>query len=44
MSKYKPSPQGCHYKFVKYVRDPRTGIIRFAKDYGKKAFRLIVKN
>lgn len=44
MVKYQPAPIGYHYVFVKYVKNPKTGVIRFAKDYGKKAFRLIIKN
>lgn len=37
------APEGYYYIFVKYVRDPRTGKIRYASAYGKNAFRLKIK-
>lgn len=42
--KTKHVPKGYHYIFVKYVRNPKTGKIYFASAYGKKAFRILVKN
>lgn len=40
---YKEAPDGYHYIFVKCVRDRRTGKIRYASAYGKKAFKILVK-
>lgn len=40
---YKEAPEGYQYMFVKYVHDHKTGKIRYASAYGKKAFRILVK-
>lgn len=44
MSNYAPAPEGYHYIFVTYVKDTKTGEVRYAKNYGKRAFRILVKN
>lgn len=44
MSKYNPAPEGYHYVFVTHITDPKTGKTRYARDYGKKAFRILVKD
>lgn len=33
-----------HYIFRKYVRNPKTGEIIYASSYGKKAFKIWVKD
>lgn len=33
-----------HYIFRKYIRNPKTGKIIYASDYGKKAFKIWVKD
>lgn len=39
----KGSEQG-HYIFRKYIRNPKTGKIIYASSYGKKAFKIWVKD
>jgi hypothetical protein len=39
----RPAPAGFEWIFTTRVRDPRTGKIRYAWSYGKKAFRILVR-
>jgi hypothetical protein len=39
----KEKEQG-HYIFRKYIRNPKTGEIIYASAYGKKAFKIWVKD
>lgn len=40
--KYPPAPEGYEYRFVAKVTDPKTGAVRYAKQYGKRAFCILV--
>lgn len=43
MSKHvKPAPPGFKWIFRPYKRDPKTGDVMYARDYGLKAWPLLV--
>ncbi len=39
---YPAAPPGYQYVFVASVKDPKTGVVRYARNYGKRAFRILV--
>ena len=41
--RYPPPPPGYEVQFVTRVTDPKTGQVRYAAEYGVKAFPILVK-
>lgn len=41
--KFEPAPEEYHYIFFKYITTPK-GVTLYAEHYGKKAFRILVKD
>ncbi|CAK7193408.1 hypothetical protein COMNV_01623 [Commensalibacter sp. Nvir] len=42
--KHNLPPIDKHYVYTTHVTDPKTGKIRYAKAYGIRAFRILVKD
>ena len=40
--RYPPAPPGFEYRFVTKVTDPKTGQVRYASQYGKRVFCILV--